>query len=389
EEIDPDVAPREKDMLMACGEIISTVIMAHLIRKLGGCPTVALSGGQAGIATDRKFGAARIMAIDPTRIHRCFSDGTIPVVAGFQGVTRDAGTHEHGSITTLGRGGSDTTGSALGAAVHAVEVQIFTDVPGIMTADPSIVPEAQTLRTVTYEEICEMAHQGANVLHPRAAEIAMEYGIPLRVLSAMEEGEGTLIVGEPKVDRTRAHGVTGVAHSDAVVPLSMRVEDEYCKPQVEWDVLARVAAEDISVYFTSDTPDTMSFVVDRDVLPTALSAVENTTVTAKDRDGGARRFCVARHPDGAAAPDAVPVELHVHPECVIVSIIGRELRRVQGVMARAAEALEGAGIDILQVAGSGNSLSCLIREPHKEEAVRRLHEKFHLHLKDNRPGGAA
>lgn len=387
EEIGPDMASREKDMLMACGEIISTVIMAHLIRHLGNCDTVALSGGQAGIVTDRKFGAARILAIDPTRIQRCFSDGTIPVVAGFQGVTRGAAAYEHGAITTLGRGGSDTTASALGAAVHAVEVQIFTDVPGIMTADPTIVPNARTLGTITYREICEMAHQGAKVLHPRAAETAMEYGIPLRVLSPMEGGEGTLIVAEAKVDRTREHGVTGVAHSGAVVPLSMRVEEEYCKPQVERDTLARVAAEDISVYFTSDTPETMNFVVDEDVLPTVLNAVENVTLTATDRDGQPRRFRVARHASSAAADDAIPVQLHVHPDCVIVSLIGRDLRRVPGVIARAAEALEGAGIKILQVAGSSNCLSCLIREPHKEEAVRRLHEKFHLHLGDEGAGG--
>ena len=292
-----------------------------------------------------------------------------------------------GHITTLGRGGSDTSGSALGAAVRAVEVQIFTDVPGVMTADPRIVPDARTLRTITYEEICEMAHQGASVLHPRAAEIAMEYDIPLRVLSTMEEGGGTLVLGDADIDRSREHGVTGVAHSDAVVPLTIRVEDEYCKPQVERDALASVAAKDISVYFTSDTPETMNFVVDRDLLPAALDAVENTIVTAKTQDGQTRRFRAARHPSSAADEDATPVELEVHPDCVIVSVIGRDLRRVPGVMARAAEALEGAGIEIIQVAGSSNALSCLIREPHTEEAVRRLHEKFHLHFKDEQAGG--
>jgi aspartate kinase len=387
EEIDPDIAPREKDLLMACGEIISTVIMAHLIRKIGDCPTVALTGGQAGIATDRRFGAARIMAIDATRIQRCFDEGAIPVVAGFQGVTQGSAAHEHGSITTLGRGGSDTSGSALGAAVRAVEVQIFTDVPGIMTADPRIVPDARTLRTITYQEICEMAHQGASVLHPRAAEIAMEYDIPLRVLSTMEEGDGTLVVRDADIDRSREHGVTGVAHSNAVVPLTIRVEDEYCKPQIERDALASVAAKDISIYFTSDTPETMNFVVDRDLLPAALDAVENTIVKATDQDGQTRRFRVARHPNVDADDDATPVELEVHADCVIVSVIGRDLRRVPGVMARAAEALEDAGIEIIQVAGSSNALSCLIREPHTEEAVRRLHEKFHLHFKDEAAGG--
>lgn len=378
DEIDPDVAPREKDMLMACGEIISTVIMAHLIRHVGGMPTVALTGGQAGMITDRNFGSARILEIQPHRLLRSLREGTIPVVAGFQGVAQiPEDQHEHGSLTTLGRGGSDTTASALGAAVQAVEVRIFSDVPGIMTADPRIVPEARTLRTITYEEICEMAHQGARVLHPRSAEIAMDYGIPLRVLATMGEGEGTLIVREPTTSREHEHGVTGVANSETVVPLSMTIPDARAKPAIEHSVLRLVADENVSVYFTSDTPHSVNFVVSHDCLQRVVRALDGAEV-ATPGTGEVRRLVVGDQKQEVGGASA-PIYVRVHGDCTIVSVIGRGLRHLPGIMARVSEALEGAGIQILQVAGSNNSISCLIHERHTPKAVELLHAKFHLH----------
>ncbi|MFQ6131426.1 MAG: aspartate kinase [Armatimonadota bacterium] len=370
DESSPAVQPREKDLLMACGEIISTVVMAHLIGTVGPYPSVALTGGQAGIMTDRAFGQARILAIDPARVQRALDEDLIPVVAGFQGVTRSPDEHEHGAITTLGRGGSDTTASALGAALHAAEVRIFSDVPGIMTADPKIVPHARTLRCVTYEEICEMAHQGARVLHPRCAQIAMDYHIPLRVLATMGTDDvGTLIVREPTRSRDREHGATAVANSQVVVPLSLTVGEAADKPEAEREILMRLADADISVYFVSSTAQTLSFVINKDVLDGARQALHDIHIPVQT-------------PGAARAADRRATSLQVGSDAVIVSVIGRGLQRVPGIMARAAEALETAGIEIRQVAGSANALSCLVPAERRDEAVRSLHDKFHLHLLD-------
>ena len=157
--IDAGVPPaaRELDLMMACGEIISTVMLAQTLNAAG-TPATALTGGQAGIVTDAVFGDARITSINPHYVISTLREGQIPVVAGFQGVT-DPGTGRHGAITTLGRGGSDTTASALGAALRAEAVEIYTDVPGVMTADPRVCADAFTLPEVSYEEIAEMSHQ--------------------------------------------------------------------------------------------------------------------------------------------------------------------------------------------------------------------------------------
>ncbi len=174
---------------------------------------VALTGNQAGIITDNEFGNARILEIDPTPILRCLEQGWIPVVAGFQGVTRPDAIFHRGSITTLGRGGSDTTAAALGAALQAEAVEIYTDVDGVKTADPDFVPNAPTLREVSYAEVAEIAHQGARVLHPRAAEIAMDYGIPLWVKCTFTDEPGTLVVANPQ----RTPHITGITHTGKLV----------------------------------------------------------------------------------------------------------------------------------------------------------------------------
>ena len=177
--------PRESDLLMSCGEIISAVLMAHLLRRKG-CSAVALTGGQAGIVTTADHREAHIIRVETGRIQAHLGRGIV-VVAGFQGVT------ETGEITTLGRGGSDTTAAALGCALSADRVEIYTDVDGIMTADPRIVPAASTVRCLSYREVCEMAQMGARVIHPRAVEIAMEGRLPIRIRNTFTDEEGTLV----------------------------------------------------------------------------------------------------------------------------------------------------------------------------------------------------
>jgi len=172
----PEIDARNLDLLLSCGEIISSVIMVQALRRVG-LRAVALTGGQAGIITNRSFGDATVLRVEPDRIIKYLKDGYVAVVAGFQGVTED------GEITTLGRGGSDTTAVVLGVALQADYVDIFTDVEGVMTADPRIVPEAQILRGLTYTEAAEIVQQGAKVIHHKAMDVAREYRIPIRVRS--------------------------------------------------------------------------------------------------------------------------------------------------------------------------------------------------------------
>ncbi|MBM3496830.1 MAG: aspartate kinase, partial [Armatimonadetes bacterium] len=186
--VDVSVSPhaREMDAMMACGEMISAAVMAVTLQSIG-YAAMAMSGPQAGIVTDGEFGNARIRSVQPTAVREALVRGEIPVVCGFQGVAEEPGSPTHGLTTTLGRGGSDTTATALGAALGAMAVEIYTDVDGVKTADPDMVPNAQTLDLCTYPELAEITHLGAQVVHPRAAEIAMDYGIELWVKSTFSE----------------------------------------------------------------------------------------------------------------------------------------------------------------------------------------------------------
>ncbi|MBE0344005.1 aspartate kinase, partial [Paenibacillus sp. 28ISP30-2] len=185
---------RERDLLLCCGEIISAATLCSLMENEG-IPATVLTGAQAGFITDNQYGNARILDIKPDRIVEELNQGRVVIVTGFQGQTAN------GDMTTLGRGGSDTSATALGAALHADMVDIYTDVNGILTADPRIVENAKPLAHVSYTEICNMAHQGAKVIHPRAVEIAMQANIPVRVRSTFSEGEGTLRSAERLVGK--------------------------------------------------------------------------------------------------------------------------------------------------------------------------------------------
>lgn len=377
-DIDESIEPRSMDLLMACGEIISTVVLAHIIRKMSGLDAVPFTGGQAGIVTDHAYGRARITRIDPTSLSACLEQGQIPVVAGFQGVTDVASHQLHGSITTLGRGGSDTTAAALGAALQAQEVRIFTDVPGVLTADPKSVPEARTLPSITQEEICEMAHQGAKVIHPRAVEIAIDYHTPLRVLATEGHAEGTRIVAHEDATVEPKHGVVGIAQSGEVRPVRMLIPDPADKLRLEPEIYRLVGAADVSVHFVSADPNTVFFVVPTELVDAAREALVGQVLRAEGEDGEAREYII--RPDQTSTPEADPrpIQLDIGPECVIVSAIGRGQRVIPGVMGRVARALQEAAVPIEQVAGSNFSISCLIDRQHRETAIRHLHQAFGL-----------
>ena len=394
--IDPAFPPdaHEMDMMMACGEIISTAIMAATLQSMGH-PSIALSGGQAGIVTDGEHGNARILSISPHSIHRAIERGMIPVVCGFQGTTSITEESEHGSITTLGRGGSDTTASALGAALNACAVEIYTDVDGVKTADPDMVPNAHTLDVCTYAEVAEIAHQGAKVVHPRAAEIAMDHGIPLWVKSTFSDHPGTRISSDKDVPEEVRRRITGVTHTGKVAFIRLEIENEEHKPFVEQEVYRLMARAGVNTFLTSFSPTALSFAVTRDNYPTARDLLDGMVVpVATDPEARpASYFYIFKFLEGLDLAyrnqrhllqalegfvKVVDVPGTAHENGTIVSVIANGHRNEPGVMATIFRTLSLAGIQILQVADSDMSISCLVPENEVNRAVRLLHDTFHL-----------
>lgn len=340
-----EVNPRELDLLLSCGEVISTVIIAQTLIKHGLEP-VALTGAQAGILTDENFGETRIIRIDTTRMLAELEAGKIPVVAGFQGVT------DRGDITTLGRGGSDTTAVALGAALKAELVEIFTDVDGVMTADPRVVPEARTLKNVTYQEVCELAHEGAKVLHPRAAEIAKREGIIVKVRSTFLDSPGTLIkemgVNDGDFEIRGDRPVTGIASKSNIVYFKI-IPRLQLENATGLGAFKMVADQGISVDFINVKPDAISFIIE-----------------AKYADK-ARRIL-----------DSWDYKYELSNDYCKVTVVGGGMTGRPGVMARIVEALVGEAIPIFQSTDSLTTISVLVKERDEVRTLRALHRAFEL-----------
>jgi aspartate kinase len=395
--VDPDVppAPRELDMMMACGEIISTVVLAQTLRARG-MDTVALTGGQAGIVTDYEFGNARILSIDPTYVVKMLEVGKVVLVAGFQGVT------EHGAVTTLGRGGSDTTASALGAALkpfsERVEVEIYTDVSGVKTADPRLVPTARTLERASYQVVAEMAHHGAKVVHPRAAELAHQYGIPLWVKSTFSDEPGTRITHHEDPDTEAPAGVTGITHTGKIVYLRFPLPDDSDEDRgsIELEIYRILQREGISIYLTSTGGNAFHFAVAREhlsrlrelmdglVIPIALGGRRHRPPFGKVYLLGfglrGRGFQAQRDLLGKASGFVAvhTVEAQVTENCAMVSVIAPSFAGIPGVIARMLEALDSVGVPVYQTADSRYSVSALIPEADAQKATQVLHDVFEL-----------
>ncbi|RYD06786.1 hypothetical protein N752_02300 [Desulforamulus aquiferis] len=268
------------------------------------------------------------------------------MVAGFQGIS------ESGEITTLGRGGSDTTASALGVALNAECIDIFTDVEGIMTADPRIVEDARILDTVTYNEICQLAHEGAKVIHPRAVEIAMQKNIPIRVRSTFTESNGTLVTSHNEVygtiDITRDRLATGVTHVSGVTQFKI----SQAEVQVEHPALRifqSLALADISIDFINVSPEVIMFTVKDESAQKALAVLEN-----------------------------LGIKPQLKPNCAKISTVGAGMTGVPGVMARIVKALTEEGVDILQSSDSHTTIWVLVQKEHMHKAIRALHHYFEL-----------
>ncbi len=337
--------PRDLDLLLSCGEIISAVVMSQTLRRMG-MKSVAFSGAQAGIITDSHFGDASILRVEPDRIKKYLDKGYVVVVAGFQGAT------EEGEVTTLGRGGSDTTAVVLGIYLQADYVDIFTYVNGVFTADPRIVPEAQILQGLTYTEAAEMIQQGAKVIHHKAMNLAREYRIPLRVRSLSDEGKGTLICDISTLTKeglrilSQEEPVYSIAYRRGLAQVRVNLGDS---ENGELKIFQSLAQEGISIDLVSLFPEGTAFVVDE----TVGSKVEEIL----RREG---------------------FEVNLTLPCAKVSLVGSDMADRPGVVAQLVEALKDANIEILQTGDSHITISCLVKSQDMERAIQVLHHKFRL-----------
>ncbi len=343
--IHKQVIPRELDLLMACGENISTVVMVQTLKSYG-IEASAFTGGQAGIITDSQFNNARIIEIKPDHLRMCLQGERVAVVAGFQGV------NANGEITTLGRGGSDTTAAALGVALNAEVVEIFTDVDGIMTADPRLVPQAKPLATMTYNEVCEMAYLGAKVVHPRAVEIAMEGRIPLRIRSTFSDLSGTLITDGASIGNIEIKGdkvVTGLAHVPGMALVSIQSSEDMKMNGRILDIFRLMADAGISVDMIHVTPYEVGFIIKEDLSERARGILQGLAFNLK-----------------------------IEKDYAKVAIVGTGMRGIPGVMADMVRGLQKSRIPVFHSTDSHTNIACLIKQDDMVAALRSLHEQFEL-----------
>jgi aspartate kinase len=339
---------RELDMLVANGETITAPLVAMCLQGLG-VPAISLTGQQAGIRTGPQHSRARIREINPTRIRQALEDGQVAVVAGFQGITEDL------EITTLGRGGSDTTAVALAAALGASACEIYTDVDGILTADPRVVPEARLIHHIAYEEILELAAVGAKVMHPRAVEIGELYAVPIHVRSSFRKRRGTMIVAQvPMEERNR---VRGVAHETSVAKITiLGVPD---RPGIAAAVFEPLGEAGVSV----------------DVIVQNVSTEGHTDLTFTVSEGD-RKSAVAMVEKIASEIGAR--EVISSGGIAKVSIVGTGMLGTPGIAARMFRTLADARVNIEMISTSEIRITCLVARKDAERAVRALHHAFAL-----------
>ncbi|MBF0310263.1 MAG: aspartate kinase [Magnetococcales bacterium] len=340
---------REYDVVVSAGEQISIGLVAMAIQEQG-VPAVSYLGWQVRFLTDSAFGKARIREVEPTRIRQDLEAGRIVVVAGFQGIDPD------GNITTLGRGGSDTSGVALAAALHADRCDIYTDVDGVYTADPRMVPKARKMDRISYDEMLEMASLGAKVLQIRSVELAKKYKVPLRVLSSLEEGTGTMLTEETEdMERVVVSGIT--SNRDEAKITVMSVPD---RPGVAAAIFGSLADANINVDM-----------IIQNVSPSGETTDLSFTVPRGDYGKAMQVLEAVRGSVGAK-------EVRGNKEIAKVSAVGVGMRSHSGVAKRMFVALAREGINIQMISTSEIKISVIIEDKYTELAVRTLHETFDL-----------
>lgn len=335
--------PAERDWLMATGEIVSAVVCAHELRAQG-IEARAFTGPEAGIGTDELHGSASIVEIAPTPLLDAIGQGVVPVVAGFQGVSSD------GHLTTLGRGGSDTTACALGVALHAGAVEIFTDVDGVMTADPRTCEGTGVLDRIGADELFQMARHGSRVVHTPAAELALASGIALRVRNTFTDHAGTEVadIASYRPDRV----ATAVSHTDGIARVRVALpapEGTRAHTSAQARVYRAMADAGVSLDMFTPVGETLVFAVPETALDRACEVLTALGLTYQVLGGLAK-----------------------------VTLVGAGMHGVPGVMARMAEYLDDAGVTVIQTADSHTTISVLVPAEEMRTAIAALHEGFDL-----------
>ena len=348
--VSTDPEPREMDLLLSTGELVSCTLLSMAIKSMGH-DSVSLTGNQAGIVTDTMYGHARISRVDSDRIKDELEKGQITVVAGFQGMT------EGKDITTLGRGGSDTTAVALAAALNADRCDIYTDVEGIYTADPRIVPKARKMAEIGYQEMLELASYGAK-MHPRSIELGSVYQVPIYVASSFSDQPGTLIHKGPDEDNMEDRiKVTGIAYQSNIAKVTVRAVPD--RPGMAAELFEPLSAVGISVDTIVQNTSVerltdISFTVDRSDLQKTLRELESVT-----------------NEMGAG-------EVVTDPTLASISVVGSGMQNTPGYASRMFRVLSEARINIEMITTSETRISCIIAEAQVPEAVRLLHSGFDL-----------
>lgn len=347
-EINPNASKREIDMLLTTGEQISVALMAMAMNSLG-VPAISLNAFQVSMHTTSVYGNARLKRIDVDRIHNELANNKIVIVTGFQGI------NSYGDYTTLGRGGSDTTAVAIAAALNADACEIYTDVDGVFTADPRIVPTAKKLNEITYDEMLELSSLGAGVLHNRSVEMAKKYGVQLVVRSSLNNSEGTVVKEEVKMEKMLVSGVAADKNTARIAVIGL--EDQ---PGVAFKLFNHLARHNINVDIIlqsvgrNGTKD-ISFTVAEDSVEEAVEILE-------------------RHRAGSLKCQKIDIEKSVAK----VSIVGAGMMSNAGVAAKMFEALYDVGVNIKMISTSEIRVTVLIDEVYVEKAMQAVHDKFSL-----------
>jgi aspartate kinase len=339
--------PREMDMLLTAGERISMALVAMAVNDRGQ-EAVSFTGSQSGIVTDASHTRAKILEVKADRIKEELQRGRVVIVAGFQGVSKDR------EVTTLGRGGSDTTAVALAAALHATECEIYTDVDGVYTADPRIVPGARKIPRLSYDEMLELASLGAKVLHNRSVEIARRFNVPIHVRSSFNWNEGSRVVKGASMEQVI---IRGIAHDTDVAKIALvGVPD---RPGVASDIFQTVGGQGVNVRMIvqaggADGKNDVTFTVGSHDVNTVLPVLEEVR-----KKLGARAFTY-------------------DPDVAMLSVVGEGLATSPGTAGRVFHALAAAGVNIDLISTSSITITCVVRQADAERAVRSLHDALEL-----------
>ena len=338
---------REMDMLLSTGEQVSIALLSMAIQEQGG-KAISMTGLQSGIITDSNYSMAKIREINAHRLVSHLRDGKVVIVAGFQVVSEDS------EITTLGRGGSDTTASALAVALKARCCEIFTDVDGVYTTDPNLVPQAKRLAYISYEEMVELAGAGAQVLHPRSVEIAMRYGVPIHVRPSYSDAPGTIVMEAKKLEKVV---ITGVTANKNIAKVAIRGIPD--RPGVAAQIFSALASKGINIRLiiqsiADNGLNDISLVVSKEYVHSAVDALDKQKKSLKARD------------------------IVFHDHLAEVSVVGSGIASTPGVAARMFKSLAKKGVNIELISTSEVRITCVIDQKKTTEAIRALHDEFKL-----------